>query len=121
MRTMRIAVAGATGNIGARTVAVLEQAGHEVVRISRSLGADLTTGHGLDAALVGVEAVIDAIDATRQPTGTTRWRTSAPPPGTCSPPRNGPVPVTTYCSRSSASIVLKGTRTTPASASRSAS
>jgi uncharacterized protein YbjT (DUF2867 family) len=60
MRTTRIAVAGATGNIGARTVAVLEQAGHEVVRISRSLGVDLTTGDGLDAALAGVEAVIDA-------------------------------------------------------------
>ena len=60
MRTMRIAVAGATGNIGARTVAVLEQAGHEVVRISRSLGVDLTTGDGLDAALTGVETVIDA-------------------------------------------------------------
>jgi uncharacterized protein YbjT (DUF2867 family) len=57
---MRIAVAGATGNIGARTVAVLEQAGHEVVRISRSLSVDLTTGDGLDAALTGVEAVIDA-------------------------------------------------------------
>ena len=60
MRTMRIAVAGATGNIGARTVAVLEKAGHEVVRISRSLGVDLTTGDGLDAALTGVEIVIDA-------------------------------------------------------------
>ena len=36
MRTMRIAVAGATGNIGARTVAVLEQSGHEVVRVSRT-------------------------------------------------------------------------------------
>ncbi|WP_369989469.1 SDR family oxidoreductase [Streptosporangium sp. 'caverna'] len=60
MRTMRIAVAGATGNIGAHTVAVLEQAGHEVVRISRSLGVDLSTGDGLDAALTGVEAVIDA-------------------------------------------------------------
>lgn len=57
---MRIAVAGATGNIGALTVAVLEEAGHEVVRISRSLGVDLTTGDGLDAALTGVEAVVDA-------------------------------------------------------------
>ena len=61
MRTMRIAVAGATGNIGSRTVAVLERAGHEVVRVSRSLGVDLITGGGLDAALAaGVEAVIDA-------------------------------------------------------------
>ncbi|WP_369245579.1 SDR family oxidoreductase [Streptomyces sp. R41] len=57
---MRIAIAGATGNIGARTVAALEQAGHEVVRISRSLGVDLTTGDGLDAALTGVDAVVDA-------------------------------------------------------------
>ncbi|MFI7213933.1 SDR family oxidoreductase [Micromonospora maritima] len=57
---MRMAVAGATGNIGARTVAALEHAGHQVVRISRSLGVDLTDGYGLDAALTGVDAVIDA-------------------------------------------------------------
>ncbi len=64
MRTMRIAVAGATGNIGALTVAALEQAGHHVVRISRSLGVDLTTGEGLDAALTGVDAVVDATNCT---------------------------------------------------------
>ncbi|WP_432030461.1 SDR family oxidoreductase [Streptomyces sp. 1222.5] len=57
---MRVAVAGATGNIGARTAAALERAGHEVVRISRSLGVDLITGDGLDAALPGVDAVVDA-------------------------------------------------------------
>ncbi|MEJ2855659.1 MULTISPECIES: SDR family oxidoreductase [unclassified Saccharothrix] len=57
---MRIAVAGATGNIGALTVAVLERAGHEVVGISRALGVDLITGEGLDKALTGVEAVVDA-------------------------------------------------------------
>lgn len=55
---MRIAVAGATGNIGARTVSALERNGHEAVRISRSLGVDLTTGEGLDAALDGVDAVV---------------------------------------------------------------
>src|ERR1700750_2893697 len=60
MRTMRIAVAGATGNIGARTVTALEQAGHAAVRISRSLGVDLITGDGLDAALTGADAVVDA-------------------------------------------------------------
>ena len=43
---MRIAVAGATGNIGARTVSFLERDGHEVIRISRSLGVDLITGRG---------------------------------------------------------------------------
>ncbi|PKW12417.1 Uncharacterized conserved protein YbjT, contains NAD(P)-binding and DUF2867 domains [Streptomyces sp. 1222.5] len=60
MGAMRIAVAGATGNIGARTAAALERAGHEVVRISRSLGMDLITGDGLDAALSGVDTVVDA-------------------------------------------------------------
>ncbi|KUF17772.1 SDR family oxidoreductase [Streptomyces silvensis] len=57
---MRIAVAGATGNIGARTVAALEKDGHETVRVSRSLGVDLMTGEGLDAALTGVDAVVDS-------------------------------------------------------------
>ncbi|WP_253775760.1 SDR family oxidoreductase [Goodfellowiella coeruleoviolacea] len=56
---MRIAVAGATGNIGALTVTALERHGHEVVRISRSLGVDLMTGAGLAAALRGVETVVD--------------------------------------------------------------
>ena len=56
---MRIAVAGATGRIGALTVAALERQGHDVVRISRSLGVDLTTGDGLDEALTGVESVVD--------------------------------------------------------------
>ncbi|MEU7020801.1 NAD(P)H-binding protein [Streptomyces sp. NPDC046203] len=64
MRTMRIAVAGATGSIGALTVAALERAGHQVVRVSRSLGVDLTTGEGLDAALAGVDAVVDATNCT---------------------------------------------------------
>lgn len=56
---MRIAVAGATGNIGALTVAALDRGGHDVVGVSRSLGVDLTTGEGLDNALTGVEAVVD--------------------------------------------------------------
>jgi uncharacterized protein YbjT (DUF2867 family) len=60
---MRIAVAGATGNIGARTVTALERGGHEVVRISRSAGVDLLTGDGLDDALAGVDAVVDTINA----------------------------------------------------------
>ncbi|MFC4115242.1 SDR family oxidoreductase [Nonomuraea zeae] len=60
---MRIAVAGATGNIGALTVAALERAGHDVVGISRSLGVDLLTGEGLDDALAGVEAVVDVTNA----------------------------------------------------------
>lgn len=57
---MKIAVAGATGNIGALTVDRLEQLGHEVVGLSRSLGVDLATAAGLGPALDGVHAVIDA-------------------------------------------------------------
>ncbi|MGW0161855.1 SDR family oxidoreductase [Mycobacterium sp. NPDC003323] len=75
---MRIAVAGATGNIGTRTVAALHRQGHDVVEISRSRGVDLSTGAGLDTALAGVHAVIDVIssppterDATAQYFGTT--------------------------------------------------
>src|SRR3954447_21225840 len=59
---MRIAVAGASGNVGARTVGALERDGHEVVGMSRKLGVDLTTGAGLDDALPGVEAVVDAVN-----------------------------------------------------------
>ena len=60
---MRVAVAGATGNIGARTVTRLEKGGHKAVRISRSLGVDLVTGDGLEAALRGVDAVVDTISS----------------------------------------------------------
>ena len=56
---MRVAVAGATGHIGALTAAALERSGHDVVRISRSLGVDLLTGDGLDEVLAGVEALVD--------------------------------------------------------------
>ena len=61
---MRIAVAGATGHIGALTASALERDGHDVVRISRSLGIDLHTGDGLDDALVGVDSVVDATNAS---------------------------------------------------------
>ncbi|HEU5026159.1 MAG TPA: SDR family oxidoreductase [Spirillospora sp.] len=61
---MRIAVAGATGNIGALTVTALQKAGHDVVRMSRSLGIDLVGGEGLDAALAGADAVIDVTSST---------------------------------------------------------
>jgi uncharacterized protein YbjT (DUF2867 family) len=56
----KIAVAGATGRVGRHTVEVLEAAGHEVVRMSRSTGVDLVTGDGLSEALEGVECVVDA-------------------------------------------------------------
>jgi uncharacterized protein YbjT (DUF2867 family) len=59
--TMRIAIAGATGHVGTRLVALAEQEGHEVVALSRSTGFDLVDGDpdALAPALAGVEAVVD--------------------------------------------------------------
>ena len=57
---MRIAVAGGTGVVGRHVVAAAGEVGHEAVVLARSHGVDLVTGQGLDAALAGVEAVIDA-------------------------------------------------------------
>ncbi|MGH9279593.1 MAG: SDR family oxidoreductase [Acidimicrobiales bacterium] len=57
---MRIAVAGATGRVGRHVVDVLQERGHDVVSISRSLGVDVITGEGLDAALAGVDVIVDA-------------------------------------------------------------
>lgn len=56
---MRVAVVGATGAIGARTVTALRAGGHDTVPIARSLGIDVRGGHGLAAALDGVDAVVD--------------------------------------------------------------
>lgn len=61
---MTIAVAGGTGTVGAPTVEAVRAAGHTPVVLSRSQGIDLTTGEGLDAALVGVDAIIDASNVT---------------------------------------------------------
>jgi uncharacterized protein YbjT (DUF2867 family) len=55
-----VAVAGASGRVGHHVVDVLEAGGHNVVAMSRSGGVDIITGEGLDAALAGVECVIDA-------------------------------------------------------------
>jgi uncharacterized protein YbjT (DUF2867 family) len=57
---MKVAVAGGTGVAGRWTIEALRAEGHEVIVIARSTGADLVTGDGIDAALAGVEAVIDA-------------------------------------------------------------
>jgi uncharacterized protein YbjT (DUF2867 family) len=57
---MLIAVAGATGRLGRHVVEVLEERGHGVVQISRASGRDVITGVGLEHALTGVDAIIDA-------------------------------------------------------------
>jgi uncharacterized protein YbjT (DUF2867 family) len=63
---MRIAVVGATGRIGAAAVQSLAKDGHATVPISRAAGVDAYTGRGLDEALVGVDAVIDASNTSAQ-------------------------------------------------------
>src|SRR5262245_20844524 len=59
-RKMKIAVVGATGRVGSHLVEILGQRGHDVVSIARSQGVDVVSGEGLDAALAGVETIIDA-------------------------------------------------------------
>ncbi|MFC0032684.1 SDR family oxidoreductase [Micromonospora chaiyaphumensis] len=60
---MRVAVAGASGNIGSLTVTALRRHGHDPVPMSRSHGVDLVAGSGLDEALAGVDVVVDAVSA----------------------------------------------------------
>jgi uncharacterized protein YbjT (DUF2867 family) len=56
----KVAVAGATGRVGRHIIDVLREGGHEVVAMSRSTGVDVISGEGLDDALIGVGAIIDA-------------------------------------------------------------
>lgn len=56
----KIAVAGATGRLGRHVVDVLTERGYDVTAFSRANGVDLESGTGLDAALAGVDVVIDA-------------------------------------------------------------
>lgn len=61
---MRIAVAGGTGLLGREVVSALEAVGHEGVVLARSTGVDITTGAGLDEALLGANALIDVSNVT---------------------------------------------------------
>jgi uncharacterized protein YbjT (DUF2867 family) len=58
---MRIAIAGATGQVGSRLAALAEQEGHEVVAISREAGFDLLAEDKapLVEALTGSDAAVD--------------------------------------------------------------
>jgi uncharacterized protein YbjT (DUF2867 family) len=56
----KIAVAGATGRVGRHIVDVLAERGYEPVPMSRATGVDVVTGEGLDTALAGAQAIIDA-------------------------------------------------------------
>src|SRR5215207_3735519 len=56
---MKIVVIGGTGLIGSKTVAILRQAGHEVLAASPNSGVNTITGEGLKGALAGAQVVID--------------------------------------------------------------
>jgi uncharacterized protein YbjT (DUF2867 family) len=61
---MRVAVVGGTGLVGRHVVRALRDAGHEPVTLARSQGVDVLTGRGLDAALAGVQSVVDVSNIT---------------------------------------------------------
>ena len=58
-RSRKTAVTGATGRVGSPLVEILTRRGHDVVPIARSKGVDVVSGEGLEAALAGVETIID--------------------------------------------------------------
>jgi uncharacterized protein YbjT (DUF2867 family) len=60
---MTIVVIGGTGLIGSKTVAILRQAGHEVVAASPKRGVNTITGDGLKQAMAGAQVVIDLSNA----------------------------------------------------------
>src|SRR5947209_15780641 len=56
---MKILVIGGTGLIGAKTVAILRKAGHEVVAASPRSGVNTITGEGVNEAVAGAQVVVD--------------------------------------------------------------
>lgn len=60
---MKAVVFGGTGLIGNKVVKVLRDQGHEALVASRNQGIDAFTGHGLEAALQGVDVIIDTMDS----------------------------------------------------------
>ena len=56
---MKIVVIGGTGLIGSKTVAILRQAGHEVLAASPNTGVNTMTGAGVKEAVAGAQVVID--------------------------------------------------------------
>lgn len=59
---MKIAVAGGTGLVGRHAIDVARERGHEVAVLTRGTGVDLVAGTGAEAALEGVDAVIETLN-----------------------------------------------------------
>lgn len=60
---MKILVIGGTGLIGSKLVKLLTERGHDAVAASPATGVDTITGAGLDAALAGVDTVVDVANS----------------------------------------------------------
>jgi uncharacterized protein YbjT (DUF2867 family) len=56
-------VFGGTGRIGSQVIEFLRAAGVEAVAAAPENGVDVVTGEGMDAALVGADVAVDAINA----------------------------------------------------------
>lgn len=56
-------VFGGTGRIGSQVIEFLRAAGVEAVAAAPETGVDVVTGEGVDAALVGADVAVDAINA----------------------------------------------------------
>ncbi|MFE5670936.1 SDR family oxidoreductase [Agromyces sp. NPDC056523] len=69
---MRIAVAGATGNVGRHVIESATARGHDILTLTRRAGYDLEKGTGLAGALDGVDAVIDVANVTTTSTRRSR-------------------------------------------------
>ncbi|WP_454692991.1 SDR family oxidoreductase [Achromobacter aegrifaciens] len=60
---MKILVIGGTGLIGSKLVKLLNERGHEAIAASPATGVNTMTGAGLDAALAGVDTVVDVANS----------------------------------------------------------
>ncbi len=60
---MKILVIGGTGLIGSKLVKLLLERGHEAIAASPATGVNTLTGEGLDAALAGVDTVVDVANS----------------------------------------------------------
>jgi dTDP-4-dehydrorhamnose reductase len=60
---MKLAIIGSTGLVGSQLAALATSRGHAVNGVSKDSGVDVTTGTGLDAALDGVDVVVDVIQS----------------------------------------------------------
>ncbi|MBO1015257.1 SDR family oxidoreductase [Achromobacter sp. SD115] len=60
---MKILVIGGTGLIGSKLVKLLNERGHEAIAASPATGVNTMTGEGLDAALAGVDTVVDVANS----------------------------------------------------------